>query len=219
MQVPPCGFQEVAGHSKEPSEEGVPQWRCCFETECEACFGSFVALATHVLRHHRHMETVSGLAVTNECLHRHLLSSILRGFCRGRSRYLGLVHKPLCLCCPVCTAEPGNWSELQQRSAEHLCDVFKNGFGDASVEQAQVRNGRLAGAGPAGGAPGGGRGRQRWRGSSATGRGAGHSVVSQRGRAEGIDRHRLQNLSCPLLGARGRGRSVPPRSGRHQGQA
>ena len=32
-----------------------------FETECEACFGSFKALATHVLRHHRQMETVSRL--------------------------------------------------------------------------------------------------------------------------------------------------------------
>ena len=70
---------------------------------------------------------------------------------------------------------------------------------------------------------GGGRGRQRSRCSLATGPGAGHSVVSQRGRAEGIDRHRLQNLSCPLRGARGRGngrgRSVLSRSsGRHEGQ-
>ena len=63
------------------------------------------------------------------------------------------------------------------------------------MEQAQVRGGGLAGAGPAGSATGGGRGRQRSRCSSATGRGADHSVVSQRGRAEGTDRHRLQNLS------------------------
>ena len=40
MQVPP------AGHPTELSEEGVPQWRCCVETESEACFGSFKALAT-----------------------------------------------------------------------------------------------------------------------------------------------------------------------------
>ena len=131
---------------------------------------------------------------------------------------------PLSLCCPVCAAESGNWFELQKHLAEHQSDVFKNGFGTASMEKAQVRGGGLAGAGPAGSATGGGRGRQRSRFSSTTGRGAGHSVVSQRGRAEGVDRHRLQNLSCPLLGARGqgngRGRSVLSRcSGRHQGQA
>ena len=37
------------------------------------------------------------------------------------------------LCCPVCSAEPGNWSELQQHLTEHLCDVFKNGLRDASM--------------------------------------------------------------------------------------
>ena len=121
-----------------------------------------------------------------------------------------------------CAAEPGNWSELQQHLAEHLCDVFKNGFGDASMEQAQVRGGGLAEAGEAGSATGGGR-RQRARCSSATGQGAGHSVVSQHGRAEGTDRHRLQNLSCPLRGALGRGNGnarlvVSRSSGRHQGQ-
>ena len=42
VQVPPWDFQEVAVHPTELSEEGVPQWRCCFETECE---------------HHRQMET------------------------------------------------------------------------------------------------------------------------------------------------------------------
>ena len=47
-----------------------------------------------------------------------------------------------------------------------------------------------------GSSTGGGRGRQRSRCSSATGRGAAHSVVGQRGRAEGIDHHRLQNLSA-----------------------
>ena len=41
VQVPPWGFQEVAGHPTELSEE-VPQRRC------EACFGSFKVLATHV---------------------------------------------------------------------------------------------------------------------------------------------------------------------------
>ena len=59
VQVPPWGFQEAAGHPTELSEEGVPQWRCRFDAECEACFGSFQALATHVLRHHRQLETVS----------------------------------------------------------------------------------------------------------------------------------------------------------------
>ena len=43
-----------------------------------------------------------------------------------------------------------------------------------------------------------GRGRQRSRCSLATGPGAGHSVVSQRGRAEGIDRHRLSKLILSL---------------------
>ena len=50
------------------------------------------------------------------------------------------------LCCPVCDAEPGNWSDLQQYLAEHLCDVFKNGVGDASMEQAQVRGGAEGGS-------------------------------------------------------------------------
>ena len=57
----------------------------------------------------------------------------------------------------------------------------------------------VAPQGQGGSATSGGRGRQRSRSSS------GHSVVSRRGRAEGIDRHRLQNLSCPLRGASGRG--------------
>ena len=35
----------------EVSQEGVPQWRCCFDDQCEAKFESFKALATHVLRH------------------------------------------------------------------------------------------------------------------------------------------------------------------------
>ena len=40
VQIPPWGFQEVAGHPTELSEEGVPQ-AVLLETECEACFGSF----------------------------------------------------------------------------------------------------------------------------------------------------------------------------------
>ena len=40
----------------EVSQEGVPQWRCCFDDQCEAKFESFKALATHVLRHHRQIE-------------------------------------------------------------------------------------------------------------------------------------------------------------------
>ena len=113
VEVAPWDFREEAGHPMELSEEGVTQWRCCFDE-----------LATHVLRHHRQMEMVSRSVITNQCpvcfavsgdrkaAHRHLLSSLRRGSCRDRSRYLGQVHIPLSLRCPVCSAEPGNWSEL-----------------------------------------------------------------------------------------------------------
>ena len=136
-QVPPWDFREEVGHPMEVSQDGVPQWRCCFDDQCEAKFESFKALATHVLRHHRQMETVSRLVITNQCpvclavyedrkaAHRHLLSSLRRGSCRDRSRYLGQVHIPQSLCCPVCSAEPGNWSELQSHLAEHLSGVFQ----------------------------------------------------------------------------------------------
>ena len=118
VEVPPWDFREEAGHPVELSEEGVPQWRCCFDAQCEARFESFKALATHVLRHHRQMEVVSRSVITNQCpvclavygdrkaAHRHLLSSLRRGSCRDRSRYLGQVHIPLSLRCPVCSAEP-----------------------------------------------------------------------------------------------------------------
>ena len=66
-QVPPWDFREDVGHPMEVSQEGVPQWRCCFDDQCEAKFESFKALATHVLRHHRQMETVSRLVLTNQC--------------------------------------------------------------------------------------------------------------------------------------------------------
>ena len=137
VEVPPWDFREEAGHPMELSEEGVPQWRCCFDEQCEARFESFKALATHVLRHHRQMELVSRSVITNQCpvrlavygdrkaAHRHLLSSLRRGSCRDRSRYLGQVHIPLSLRCPICSADPGNWSELQQHIAEHLRDVFQ----------------------------------------------------------------------------------------------
>ena len=65
-------------------------------------------------------------------------------------------------------------------------------------------------------------GQGRRAGPTGGGRCAGHSVVSQHGRTERVDRHRLQHLSCPLRGAsgrgNGRGRAVLSRSGRHQGQ-
>ena len=64
VEVPPWDFREEAGHPMELSEEGVPQWRCCFDEQCEARFESFKALATHVLRHHRQME-VSRSVITN----------------------------------------------------------------------------------------------------------------------------------------------------------
>ena len=50
VEVPPWDFREEAGHPVELSEAGVPQWRCCFDEQCEARFESFKALATHVLR-------------------------------------------------------------------------------------------------------------------------------------------------------------------------
>ena len=166
-QVPPWDFREEVGHPMEVSQEGVPQWRCCFDDLCEARFESFKALATHVLRHHRQMETVSRLLLTNQCpvclavygdrkaAHRHLLSSLRRGSCRDRSRYLGQVHIPQSLCCPVCSAEPGNWSELQLHLTEQLSSVF-NGPRNAGMGETQVRSGET----------GGGRREQRARGSS-----------------------------------------------------
>ena len=63
VEVPPWDFREEAGHPVELSEEGVPQWRCCFDERCEALFESFKALATHV-RHHRQVEVV---VITNHC--------------------------------------------------------------------------------------------------------------------------------------------------------
>ena len=67
------------------------------------------------------------------------------------------MHIPLSLRCPVCSAEPGNWSELQQHLDEHLCDVFKNdGLRDAFLGQAQAGGGP-ARAGPSSGETGGGR--------------------------------------------------------------
>ena len=165
-QVPPWDFREEVGHPMEVSQDGVPQWRCCFDDQCEANFESFKALATHVLRHHRQMETVSRLVLTNQCpvclavygdreaAHRHLLSSLRRGSCRDRSRFLGQVHIPQSLCCPVCSAEPGNWSELQSHLAEHLSSVF-NGFRNAGLGETQVGRGS-AKPGSASGETGGG---------------------------------------------------------------
>ena len=48
VEVPPCDFRAEAGHPVELSE-GVPQWRCCFDEQCEAWFESFKAFATHVM--------------------------------------------------------------------------------------------------------------------------------------------------------------------------
>ena len=67
VEVPPWDFREEAGHPVEMSEEGVPQWRCCFDEQCEARIESFKALATHVLRHHRQMEVVCRSVITNQC--------------------------------------------------------------------------------------------------------------------------------------------------------
>ena len=180
VEVPPWDFREEAGHPVELSEEGVPQWRCCFDEQCEARFESFKALARHVLRHHRQMEVVSRSVIANQCpvclavygdrkaAHRHLLSSLRRGSCRDRSRYLCQVHIPPSLRCPVCSAEAGNWSELQQHIAEHLCDVFRNdGLRDAFLGQGQAGGGST-GAGPSSGETGGGRRGKRPRRHSGT---------------------------------------------------
>ena len=226
VEVPPWDFREAAGHPLELSEEGVPQRKCCFDEQCEARFKSFKALATRVLRHHRQMEMVSRWVITNQCpvclavngdrkaAHRHLLSSlrlppepranlVLLDLRRDRSRYLGQVHIPLSVRCPVCSAEPGNWLELQQHLAEQLCDVFKNdGFRDAFLGQAQVGGGS-AKAGPSSGETGGGRRGQRTRGSATTGGRAGNSVSGQRGRAERDDRHRVQDVLGSMLRQRG----------------
>ena len=106
VEVPPWDFREEAGHPVELSEEGVPQWKCCFDEQCEARFESFKTLATRVVRHHSQMEVVSRSVITNQCpvclavygnrkaAHRHLLSSLRRGSCRDRSRCLGQVHIP-----------------------------------------------------------------------------------------------------------------------------
>ena len=164
VELPPWDFREEAGHPVELSEKGVPQWRCCFDEQCEARFESSKALATHVLRHDRQMEVVSRSVITNQCPvclavrgGQKSGSSSSRGSCRDRSRYLGQVHIPLSLRCPVCSADLGNWSELQQHIAEHLRDVFKNdGLRDAFFGQAQAGGGS-ARAGPSSSETGGGR--------------------------------------------------------------
>ena len=174
----------------------------------------------------RQLEVVSRSVITNQCpvcpavygdrkaAQRHLLSSLRRGSCRDRSRYLGQVHIPPSLRCPVCSAEPGNWSELQQHIAERLCDVFRNdGLRDAFLGQAQAGGGS-AGAGPSSGETGGGRREKRTRRHSAPGGRAGVSVSGQRGRTERADRHRVQDVSGSRLGERvrsnGKRRVGPP---------
>ena len=131
-QVPPWDFREEVGHPMEVSQEGVPQWRCCFDDQCEAKFESFKALASPQtngdgVQTCTHQSVPVCLAVYGDrkAAHRHLLSSLRRGSCRDRSRYLGQVLIPQSLCGPVCSAEPGNWSELQSHLAEHLSSVFK----------------------------------------------------------------------------------------------
>ena len=209
-QVPPWDFRDEVGHPMEVSHDGVPQWRCCCDDQCEAKFESFKALATHGLRHHRQMETVSRLVLTNQCpvclavygdrkaAHRHLLSSLRRGSCRDRSRYFGQVHIPQSLCCPVCSAEPGNWSELQSHLTEHLSGLF-NGFRNAGLGETQVGRGS-AKPGSESGETGGGRRGQRTRGSATTGGRADYSVSGQRGRTERPDLHSVQDVPGPKLG-------------------
>ena len=93
---------------------------------------------------------------------------------------LSSAHPTVSLRCPVCSAEPGNWSELQKHIAEHLWDVFRNDeLGDAFLGQAQAGRGST-GAGPSSGETGGGTRAKRTRRHSAPGGRAGGSVSSQR---------------------------------------
>ena len=108
------------------------------------------------------------------------------------------LHIPQSLCCPVCSAEPGNWSELQLHLAEHLSSVF-NGFRNASMGETQVGTG-FAKSGSASGETGGGRRGQRVRGSATLGGRAGFSVTGQRGRTERPDLHGVQDIPGPKLG-------------------
>ena len=119
-------------------------------------------------------------------------------------------------CLPVVQfARPGNWSEVQQHVAEHLCDVFKNdGLRDAFFVQAQVGGGS-ARAGPSSSETCGGRRKKRSRCRSAPGGRADYSISGQRGRTERADRHRVQDVLGSMLResgrSNGRGRSALPR--------
>ena len=208
VQVPLWGFQEVAGHLTELSEENAAM-ACCFEMERDT-----------------ELRVVQGLGdVRVETPQRN-----------GDIVQIGIYKSVPSLSCDLgfVVIDPVIFFNFTFLSlsvivsatlnlAEHLfSNVFKKRFGDA-MEQAHIRGGYIASATSTGSATGGGKGRQRTRSAPAIGRGVGHSVVSQRGRTERVDRHRLQNLSCPLRGARGRGNGrsravLSRRSGRHQGQ-
>ena len=103
------------------------------------------------------------------------------------------VHIPLSLRCPVCLAEPGNWSELQQHLAEHfskMTDFEMPSWGKRRREK-------------------------RSRCHLALGGRAGNSVSGQRGRTERADHHCVQDVPGSMLRERGRsngrGRSTLPR--------
>ena len=63
----PIPFRRGASKRRRATPRSFLRKGCRFDAECEACFGSIKALATHVLRYHRQMETVSRLVVTNQC--------------------------------------------------------------------------------------------------------------------------------------------------------
>ena len=218
-----CGRWRSRSHRGIFGKRRVTQWKCRRKEfhSGGAVLTNSVRLGSSRSRLWQHMccvitdkmEVVSRSVITNQCpvclavngdrkaAHRHLLSSLRRGSCRDRSRHLGQVHIPLSLRCPVCSAEPGNWSELQQHIAEHLCDVFRNdGLRDAFLGQAQAGGGSAAG--PSSGETGGGRREKRPRRHSAPGGRAGDSVSGQRGRTERADRHRVQDVSGSRLGER-----------------
>ena len=58
-QVPPWDFRGSGSSKEKCRKKECHSRRCCFGDQCVAKFESFKALATHVLRHHRQMETVS----------------------------------------------------------------------------------------------------------------------------------------------------------------
>ena len=122
----------------EVSQDGVPQWRCCFDDQCEAKFESFRgsrdACAASPQTNGDGVQTCNHESVSCvvwRCMgiEKRLIVIFCLLFVVGPVVIdlvtLGQVHIPQSLCCPVCSAEPGNWSELQSHLAEHLSGVVQ----------------------------------------------------------------------------------------------